>query len=68
VIFVGFAIQNLPASIAGVAASPPAILALGLVGVIIVAMLVAVRRGEQRWRAAGLDLDGREPLPPLDRE
>ncbi len=66
VVFVGFCVQNLPASAAGVAQSPPAKLALGLVAAIIVGMVFAVRAGAKRWRAAGMDLDGREPLPPLD--
>jgi SNF family Na+-dependent transporter len=65
IVFIGFSIQNLPASIRGVAASPPARLAVGLIGVIIVGMLIVVRMGEKRWRAAGMDLDNREPLPPL---
>jgi hypothetical protein len=62
VVFVGFSIQNLPASLATVAASPPAQIALGLVAVTAIGLLLAVRVGERRWRAAGLDLDGREPL------
>jgi NSS family neurotransmitter:Na+ symporter len=62
VVFVGFSIQNLPASLASVAASPPAQIALGLVAVTAIGLLWAVRIGERRWRAAGMDLDGKEPL------
>jgi hypothetical protein len=65
IVFVGFCLQNLPTSAAAVAASPPARLALGLVAVVIVGMVLAVRVGARRWRAAGMDLDNREPLPPL---
>jgi NSS family neurotransmitter:Na+ symporter len=65
IVFIGFSIQNLPASIRGVAASPPARLAVGLIGVIILGMLIVVRMGEKRWRALGMDLDDRKPLPPL---
>lgn len=65
IVFIGFSVQNLPASIRGVAASPPARLAVGLIGVIILGMLIVVRMGEKRWRALGMDLDDRKPLPPL---
>lgn len=62
VVFVGFSIQSLPDSLRAVAASPPAQLAIGLIVVTALGLLVAVRIGERRWRAAGLDLDGRIPL------
>jgi hypothetical protein len=65
IVFVGFCIQNLPASLRGVADSPPAQLALGLILVVIVGMVIAVRQGAKRWEAAGLDLNNRNPLPPL---
>lgn len=68
IVFVGFCLQNLPASLAQVGESPPARLALGLVAAVIVGMVLAVRVGVRRWRAAGLDLDNREPLPPLAEE
>jgi hypothetical protein len=68
IVFIGFSLQNLPASLAQVAASPPAQLALGLVAAVIVGMLLAVRVGVKRWRAAGMDLDNRETLPPLAQE
>jgi len=62
VVFIGFCVQNLPASIEGIGASRPAQLAIGLILVTTAFMLFVIRAGERRWRAAGMDLDGREPL------
>jgi SNF family Na+-dependent transporter len=62
IVFVGFSIQNLPASIRAIGESPAAQLAMGLIGVTLVGLFVAVRMGTKRWRAAGLDIDDRNPL------
>jgi neurotransmitter:Na+ symporter, NSS family len=62
VVFVGFSVQNLPASVRAIGQSPPAQIAIGLIVVTLVALVLAVRAGERRWRAAGMDLDGRRPL------
>ena len=60
-VFVAFTVQNLPAWISGVANQPLAQGALGLIVAVTILLLVCVRIGEKRWRAAGLDLDGRQP-------
>ncbi len=61
VVFVGFCIQNLPGAVRQVLSSVPAKLAIGLIAGTLVFMALATRAGEQRWRAAGLDLDDRQP-------
>jgi neurotransmitter:Na+ symporter, NSS family len=61
VILVGFAWQNLPGYLDTLLKNKVAVWTLGVVGltlVILVAMLVV---GEKRWRAAGLDIDGKHP-------
>lgn len=65
VVFVGFCVQKLGESLHAVAASPVAQLALTLIGAVLVGLLIAVRVGERRWRAAGLDIDDRA-RPPRD--
>ena len=62
VVFAAFAVQNLPNWIRGVASQPLAQGALLLVAAVTVVLVVCVRIGEKRWRAAGLDLDGRQPV------
>ncbi len=64
VVLIAFCINNLPSWIAQVAEQPMAQLALGLIVAVFVFLVVCLRIGERRWRAAGLDLDGREPLAP----
>ena len=61
IVFVAFSTQNLPDSLRGVAEEPLAQGALALIGAVTVLLIVCVRIGEKRWRAAGLDLDGRRP-------
>ena len=58
VVFIAFTVQNLPAWVRGVAAQPLAQGALALVAATTVLLLVCIRVGEKRWRAAGLDLNG----------
>jgi SNF family Na+-dependent transporter len=61
-VFIAFAVQNLPAWIGGVAAQPLAQGAIALIVATTVLLLFCIRVGERRWRAAGLDVDGaREP-------
>jgi SNF family Na+-dependent transporter len=60
-VFAAFTVQNLPNWIRGVVDQPLAQGALALVAAVTVVLLVCVRIGEKRWRAAGLDLDGRHP-------
>jgi NSS family neurotransmitter:Na+ symporter len=61
VIFIGFCIYNLPASLRTVGESRPAQYALLLIAASIVGLLFAVREGEKRWRAEGIDLDDKVP-------
>jgi SNF family Na+-dependent transporter len=67
VVFVGFCVQNLGASLDAVAASRGAQYAIGLSVATALFLLWAVRQGERRWRAAGMDLDDRQPLPVDER-
>ncbi|HTE50247.1 MAG TPA: hypothetical protein VK698_05190 [Kofleriaceae bacterium] len=66
IVLVGFCWQNLPASARSLAESPVAVETLLLVAGLLVLLLVLVRVGERRWRAAGMDLDGERP--PEDDE
>jgi SNF family Na+-dependent transporter len=61
VVFIGFCIYNLPASLRAVGESRPAQYALLLIAASIVGLLFAVREGEKRWRAEGIDLDDKVP-------
>jgi hypothetical protein len=60
-VFAAFSVQNLPAWIEGVASQPLAQGALALIAAVTVLLLLCVRIGERRWRAAGMDIDGRKP-------
>jgi SNF family Na+-dependent transporter len=61
IVFGAFTIQNLPNWIRGVAVQPLAQGALALVVAVTVLLLACIRIGEKRWRAEGLDVDGRVP-------
>jgi SNF family Na+-dependent transporter len=61
VVFVAFCFQNLGGWVTAVAEEPLRQGALALVLGTTVLLVVCTRIGERRWRAAGLDLDGREP-------
>jgi SNF family Na+-dependent transporter len=61
VVFVAFCWQNLPSWLKSVADEPLRQGAVGLILAVIVMLVVMVRVGERRWRAAGLDLDGTRP-------
>jgi len=63
VVFVGFCWQNLPSYLAGLAKNDVARWTMGVIGATLVGLLVLTRMGEKRWRAAGLDIDGRGPAP-----
>jgi SNF family Na+-dependent transporter len=60
VVFVFFCKNNLGAWVDGVKAEPLRQGALALIAGVTVLILVCVRVGERRWRAAGLDLDGQK--------
>jgi SNF family Na+-dependent transporter len=61
VLFVAFSVQNLPNWLRGVASQPLAQGAIALIVGVTIVLLICVRIGEKRWRAEGLDLDGRLP-------
>ena len=60
VVFVAFCWQNLPSWIGNVEAEPLRQGALGLILGTAILLVICTRIGAKRWRAAGLDLDGRE--------
>ena len=60
VVFAAFCKQNLPAWIQSVADEPLRQGALALIAATIILLVVCLRVGERRWRAAGMDLDGRQ--------
>ncbi|MBL8727796.1 MAG: sodium-dependent transporter [Planctomycetes bacterium] len=64
VVFVAFCWTNLGDWLRAVAASPVKQMSIGLIGATILLLVICLRIGEKRWRAMGLDLDGR--LPPPD--
>jgi SNF family Na+-dependent transporter len=61
VVFIFFCKDNLLAWIRSVTDEPLRQGALLLVLGVLVLLVVCTRLGEKRWRAAGLDIDGREP-------
>jgi SNF family Na+-dependent transporter len=61
IIFVLWCVQNLKGAVQQVAQSTGAQLAMGLIAACIIGAFVAVRAGEKRWRAAGMDLDDAYP-------
>jgi SNF family Na+-dependent transporter len=61
VVFAAFCWQNLPSWLRSVADEPLRQGAVGLILAVMVMLVVMVRLGEMRWRAAGLDLDGTRP-------
>ncbi|MGE0593267.1 MAG: sodium:calcium symporter [Vicinamibacterales bacterium] len=62
VVFLAFCIQNLGDSLQASLATTGARTALIVIVLVMCLLLVVTRMGERRWRAAGLDLDGRQPL------
>ena len=63
-VFVGFCVQQLPSYAQQIASHDVARKTLVLVGVVLALLIVMLRVGERRWRAAGIDLDGKNPNPP----
>ena len=63
-VFAAFCVNNLPDWVAAVAANPVKQMSVGLIGATILMLVIITRIGEKRWRAMGLDLDGK--LPPAD--
>jgi SNF family Na+-dependent transporter len=60
VVFVAFCAQNLGGWVRSVAEEPLRQGAMLLILAVIVLLVVCVRIGEKRWRAAGIDIDGRQ--------
>jgi SNF family Na+-dependent transporter len=61
IVFAAFCVQNLPAWVKGVADEPLQQGALALVLAVTILIVICTWVGERRWRAAGLDLDGKRP-------
>jgi len=61
IVFVGFCVQQLPGYVHTVAGDTVARNTLVLVAVVLVMLVAMLRTGEKRWRAAGIDVDGRQP-------
>jgi SNF family Na+-dependent transporter len=65
IVFIGFCVQSLGASVAAIAESVAAQVALGWIALVTIGLFVVARKAETRWRALGLDLDGtREDAQP----
>jgi NSS family neurotransmitter:Na+ symporter len=62
VVFIGFCINNLGGYIKNLSANPVAIATMGVIFATFIALVIMTRIGEQRWRAAGFDIDGRGAL------
>ena len=58
-----FAWQTLPGWFSSMTASPVAVRSMILIGGVWAVIIVCTAIGARRWRAMGLDLDGKEPLP-----
>ena len=58
VVFIGFSIQSLPGYLAGLVENPVALATFVFLILVLLLLLVFLRRGEHRWREAGMDLDG----------
>ncbi len=60
-VFAAFCVQSLGDHLHELFASPVAAATMGLVVLVAIMLCVMVRIGEIRWRAQGLDLDGKRP-------
>ncbi|MEO6594473.1 MAG: sodium-dependent transporter [Planctomycetota bacterium] len=63
VVFVAFCINNLGDWMNAVAENPVKQMSVGLIFATILLLVVILRIGEKRWRAMGLDIDGKFPPP-----
>src|SRR5688572_11700669 len=62
VVLAGFTYFDLRKKLGEMAGNPVALWTLIIIGAVVVMLLAMVMIGERRWRAAGMDLDGRQPL------
>jgi SNF family Na+-dependent transporter len=63
VVLVGFTYFDLRKKLGEMAGNPVALWTLIIIGAVVVLLVALVAIGERRWRAAGMDLDGRRLLP-----
>lgn len=63
VVFVGFCVQNLAGSISAAWASTGSRLGVLMILATLVLLTGVTVIGEKRWRAAGIDIDDKEPVP-----
>ena len=63
VVLAGFTYFDLRKKLGEMAGNPVALWTLIIIGAVVVLLLALVAIGERRWRAAGMDLDGRRLLP-----
>ena len=62
IVFLAFCWQNLPSWLRSVAEQPERQGAMALIVAVTAFIVVCIAIGTKRWRAAGLDIDDREPL------
>lgn len=62
IVLVGFTYFDLRKKLGEMAGNPVALWTLIIIGAVVALLLVLVAIGERRWRAAGMDIDGRRPL------
>jgi neurotransmitter:Na+ symporter, NSS family len=66
IVFIGFCVQNLGASIGAAWSSTGSRLGIIMIVATLLLLLFVVIKGEKRWRAAGIDIDDRSPVPDGD--
>ena len=62
IVLAGFSYFNLGAKLRELAANPVALWTMVIIAFVLALLLVVVGLGERRWRAAGMDIDGRYPM------
>ena len=62
VVLAGFTYYNLPQKMTELSNTPVALWTVIIIGAVIALLLVMVAIGERRWRAAGMDLDGKREV------
>ena len=66
IVFVGFCVQNLGASLSTAWSSTGSRVGILVIVATVLLLLGVVIAGEKRWRAAGIDIDDRSPVPDGD--
>ncbi len=61
VVLCGFVYSQLPAKLTEMAGNPVALWTVIIIAAVLILLIAVLAVGERRWRAAGLDLDGRNP-------